>query len=95
MLCPDALIAFFFALVDFEQAATGVHLVFVKVRKGCGRISCIKHVELDERLRRAVHISFESGPLDGHCHHVIRVDPHRSFSVCFSLSWSLIVEFSK
>lgn len=46
------------ALVDFEQAAAVVYLLFVKMRKECGSISCIKHVELDEMLGRAVHISF-------------------------------------
>lgn len=38
------------ALVDFEQAAAVVYLVFVKMRKECGGISCIKLVEFGEML---------------------------------------------
>lgn len=47
-----------YALVDFEQAAAVVYLVFVKMREECGGIPCIKLVELDEKLGIAVHISF-------------------------------------
>lgn len=62
-----------------------VYLVFVKMRKECGRISCIKHVELDEMLGRAS----ESGPFS-HCHHTMRID-----SIVLSVLFLSFVSFSE